>query len=415
MKKLIAGSIYLTVIRAAGILLQAITMIILARKLPIEDVGYFASLYAFLGTLRFLGPLGTDQIILRQIAGRHRCQVSYNAHVLMDTAVTLSLYVGILTSLALFIFLIASRYNTSITNLQIISIALSAPSFSMMGVFIAQIRGLGYIIAAQFPESFLFHFIFLFLVITSSIIFEINNNLIYLYMCISSWTIIIIYILIRKKIGLSNFLYIPIKQIIKLGTSGLSILISLVFTVLSAKLPIFLALNFFGPSSAAILDIALRFGNLAMLTTSSIGASFSPQFAQLFNLNNFKELKKTLLYACAISIVPATIWLFIVFFGAEFTIELIFPVKYKEAILLTILVAFASSINAGFGLATTLLIMSNKENIVSLLSFLQLAAIIFLPLFFSSHIGLLSVIIGMIIGSFIRDAVSFIYTLNKFN
>lgn len=75
----ISSSILLSIIRVIGISIQAGTILYLTHRLNIIDMGYFSLVYSFLGIIRFLGPLGTDQLVMRQISKEKKRWLFYSS------------------------------------------------------------------------------------------------------------------------------------------------------------------------------------------------------------------------------------------------------------------------------------------------------------------------------------------------
>lgn len=155
MKNLVACSILLTGIRGLGILFQALVILYLARSLSIEDMGLFAMIYAWLGLMRLLGPLGSDQIALRRISGDWGKTPA--AQSISNASFVLTCLVGL--GVALIAGVVLVRLSP-FSRTEIMAIVLATPAFALMGLLISQIRGFGQNLTAQAPEALGFHLFF---------------------------------------------------------------------------------------------------------------------------------------------------------------------------------------------------------------------------------------------------------------
>lgn len=403
MRHLAVSSFQLMLIRAVGVGLQALIVLYLARNLPLEDMGIFAIVYALLGMLRFLGPMGSDQVILRRVAGEHKGQVTVASRSLADASSALSLLVGLLVSVILSIVLSLSIDSRPMGITELIAVALSGPAFALMGAFIAQIRAFGRSVAAQVPEAIGVHILFFISLFAVERHGMLDRQIVLICLGISSWGVIAAYLVIRSKVGLRCIKLPTLNELFILGREGMSVFHALLFTVLSVRAPVLLAALLAGPAAAAVMDMAVRFGTIATLTTASIGAAFSPQFARVAHNGDIDSERKALGLACVLAALPALLWLGAVVFGASLAVDLLLPSAYRDAISPMILVAVSCAVNASLGLSGTLLIMSNKAVIVSLLSFLQLSVICIVAVVVAPKAGAIGIAAAMIAGALIRD------------
>lgn len=398
MKKLVVSSVLLTGIRGLGILFQALVILYLARVLPIEDMGLFAMVYAWLGLMRFLAPMGSDQIAMRRISGEEG--VTATAQSISNTSFALTGLVGIAVALIAAIVLV---WHTSFSPVEIVAIGLAIPAFALMGLFISQIRGFGQNLAAQAPEALGFHLLFGSLIALLAFGDAVERTTVLLCLCIAGWGVTTLYLMLRLRIGVDWSRRPRLIDIGRLAGEGFAIFQALLFTVLSARAPIFLAGVLAGPAAAAVLEIASRFGNLASVTTTSVGATFSPQFARLAHQGDTVGLMKSLRLSALLAALPALSWLVILGVGASTAVSTLLPPAYADAYVPMLLVALASSINAAFGLASNLLLMSGSGKVVRWFSLLQFIAICLTASLLTPFYGVIGIAFTMVVGSVIRD------------
>lgn len=407
MKELVVSSALLVGIRSLGILFQALVILYLARVLPIEDMGLFAIVYAWLGLMRFLGPLGSDQIAMRQISGEEG--VTATAQSISNASFALTGLVGISVAL---IAVIALVWLAPFNRIEILAIAFAIPAFSLMGLFIFQIRGFGRNLTAQAPEAFGLHLLFGSLIGLLAFSDAIERENVLICLCLAGWGVTILYFAIRLHIGVDWSRVPRLIDIVRLAKESFPIFQALFFTVLSMRAPIFLAGVLAGSAAAAVLEIATRFGNLASVTTTSVGATFSPKFARLSHQSDTVELMKLLRLSALLAAFPALSWLAILGIGASTAVNALLPPAYADTYAPMLLVALTSSLNASFGLSGTLLLMSGAAGIVRWFSLAQLVVICLGALAFVPHQGVTGIAWAMVMGALVRDGGMMVFVLS---
>lgn len=273
----------------------------------------------------------------------------------------------------------------------------------MTGVFIGQIRGYGYNISAQVPEAIGFHLIFAIQIFLLEVLALLNRQVVLISICIAGWGIILIYAIIRYRIGVDWSCLPNKKEILGIIKGGIEIFQALALTALSARVPIFLATAIIGPTGTAIMDIAIRFGSLSSIFTTSVAATFSPVFASLSNNSDQKLKLKKLKLASTTASIPAILWLSIVALGGQYATSYILPITYENSYIPTVLVCIAITINASFGLSSNYLIMNGKEKVVRHFSLFQLIFLCISGYFLASYFNIAGIAAAMILGSIARD------------
>ncbi len=376
-------------------------------------MGIFATIYAFLGAVRFLGPLGSDQLVLRRVAGEYEGKITPESQALLDTSTALSLSVAVLITLVIFGFFYIQKPTDPLNFLELIAVAAAIPAFSLIGVFISQIRAMGSNLQAQTPEALGLHLVFLLIFAIASWLEMVGRQSVLICLSISCWLIVMVYLVMRRRHGVIGFLFPSAKDIFCMARNAASNFQALFFTTLSTRAPIFIAALLGGAPTAALMDIALRFGKVASMTTTSVATTFSPKFAKNAYSGQVQALSKSLRQACFLAAVPAFTWLaFLVCFGPVL-IDAYLPAEYSQALYPMLLAAVASSINAAFGLSTNALIMVGRAKVVSQLSLAQLVVIVIASITLVPTLSGAGIVVGMILGSLIRDGGGLAYFIKQ--
>lgn len=403
---LLKTSLILLGVRVTGILLQAFVVLHLARTLPTNHMGVFAVAYAFLGLMRMLGPIGTDQVAMRRIAQATSAQdLSPLAQRISNDAFTLvvcanAAFAGICALLLL--TLMALGFLT-VDAVVIAPICTAMPAFAITGLFVGQIRGLGYNITAQVPDAVGLHLVFggLLLALTWQNALTLQSAMICL--SIASWCVVILQVWIRLWIGVDWSMRPSRGSLVSIAREGWDTLQALALTALSVRAPMFLAMILLGPAAAAILEIAVRFGNVCSILTGSVAATLSPRFAKLWQSGERRDITRFLGYGGLMAGIPAFIYVIVLAIAAPGLISLVLPADYRAAHLPMLLVAFATSVNASLGLSSNALLMAGRPRPVTLFSLLSLVAIVFGSLFLAPSFGVTGIAGAMLLGSLLRD------------
>lgn len=399
-KSLISASVTLMLVRAAGVCLQLVTTIFLARNLTLVEMGYFALMYASLGFVRAIGSGGVDLASMRQIAQ------SLNGDEITDSAQKLSVAgIVIAAVLGAGVSLLAILANAlgHFENDSVLLFAFAAPAYVMMGLLVGQIRGLGYNASAQIPEAIgLQLFMILFV---AFFLFQGNLTLLdtLLALVAAGWLSLVLQLGIRIAIGFDLTVWPNRRDYKLLIVDGWSIFQAQIFTVLAMRAPIFLTSAILGASATAIMEIALRFGNLPSLLTSSVGATFSPTYARLSFAEDFAELKQKRLLAGALAGVPSIVYLILCAGAGGAVLSGLFPESYQAAYVPILLVVFGSVLNAIFGPASNVFLMSGQAGIVRIYSIFRLLAVVIISIFAGPYWGSIGIAAGICVGFAIRD------------
>lgn len=392
---LVASAVWVTIIRAAGVGLQAVVFIALAHLLAVADMGVFVMVYAALGLVRALGSLGADQVVLRDVAAGTPSAMP------PQECVGAALLMTGISSLCLMALLsvVFSLDVLPLTVEEVVAMVLGVPAFALTGVLAAYVRARGHNLAAQAPESIGQHL--LFAILLSVWPFVLDRETALTILSLSGWAVLIIYCIICG--------YLPDSSIRKPSRSTLrgvlqeggKVFLAMSATALSVRAPVWLAGLLVGTNAAAIFEMANRFGSLAGITTSSVGATFSPHFARW--QTNERELDRSLRMSSLLAAAPAVLWLLTVSISAPYAVGQVLPSDYAPAAYPMAVIALAFTLNAGFGMSTNLFFMTGRTMTVVWLSFGQLAVVCLGACWLGQFWGVAGIAWAMVIGAFVRD------------
>ncbi|MEY8119484.1 lipopolysaccharide biosynthesis protein [Falsihalocynthiibacter sp. BN13B15] len=397
---LVISSITLMGIRALGVGVQLATTIFLARNLTLLEMGQFALMYAALGLVRAIGSFGVDQASMRQIAGTmDGRRVSTVAQKLSLAGIVIAMASGILISIC-----VLCAQKLGLLGAQNATLfAMAAPAYVLIGLLVGQVRGLGHNLAAQVPESIgLQLFIFLGLM-PAYLNGTLNGNDTLHALLWAGWLTLAIQILIRFFIGGGPIGSVDRASFKVLLSDGWSIFQAQIFTVLAMRAPIFLGTALLGAGGTAIIEVALRFGTLPSLLTSSVGATFSPAYARLSKDNNILGLNKARKQAGLLAGIPSFVYVLFCTLGGGVLIGWAFPASYSAAVLPISLIAFGSFVNAAFGPASNVFLMSGQAKIVRKYSILRLICVVAVSFLAGPIWGSVGIAIAILLGFALRD------------
>ncbi|WP_425063406.1 lipopolysaccharide biosynthesis protein [Pyruvatibacter mobilis] len=405
MGKLVSSAGLLVLIRVLGIGIQAPVVIWLARTLPIVEMGVFSVAYAYLGLVRYLGPLGLDQIALRRIAQdlpQGGAPIPDSVHrVSMHTLVFVT---GLNVVVALLAFgILALWAPEGLTAVDHLSVSLAMPAFALIGLLAGQTRGLGYNLLAQVPDAIGIHLVFAALLAAFALTSGVGLTTVLLCLCAAAWIVLLFQALLRVRIGFRLFAFPDLYALTGLVREGITVFQAALFTGLSERAPIFVTSAVLGPAATALMEIAIRFGNVATIITGSVAATLSPRFARHAHEGNQQALLQTLLLGAVMATVPALGYFCVLALGASLAIELLLPEAYADAYVPMLWIAGATVINAAFGIANNVLIMAGDGAKVMYFSLGRLLVVAGGGILMAQAFGVIGVCAAIILGTIVRD------------
>ena len=407
MKDLIHSSLLVTGTRVAGIVLQSLLVLLLARALPVSHMDVFALGYAGLGFARILGLVGTDQVTMRLTAAtennRHdrRLQGHLNTSLFLVTALNVLIAVAVTVVAFWTKPWLSGELGPFSTSLLLVACAI--PAFAIIGLLTAQLRGFDYNVLARIPDSVVLQLLFGMGLVFFLMRRELDLVSAFLSLALAAWIVAAVYVLIRFRIAIDLTATPTWKAARMLLTEGREVLYALTVTALAARAPLLFSAPLLGPAATAVLDIATRFGTLPTITTSSVTATFSPRFAALVYTDNRQDLSRALSLSSVLAAAPALICLAAIGLGAPFLIRAILPVAYAQAYPPKLVICAAAVINAAIGVASTLLFMAGESHVVRNFSLAQLIAICVLSPALGLPFGPLGFALAILAGTIVRD------------
>ena len=378
MKHLGRSAAFLVVVRAAGIGLQAAVVVYLARVLPVGDMGVYATVYAFAALTRALGPLGTDQTLMRRIGERGMEQgavVPRRVQELCNSALALVASVGTAAGFVAALVLGALRREFGLSLGEVLAIALVIPVNSLTGALVGQIRGFGYNVRAQLPEAIGFHLMFTALLFGFSLRGGVDRARAIYGMTTAAWSVLCMALVVRRKIGWAWTGTPNVASLWRTARESLPACWAMTHTVLAGRAPAFLTAWLLGSAATANLEIAMRFGIVATIVTSSVGVTFSPRFARLAHSGAHGELLYTLRSSSLLAGVPALAYWMVLAVAAPRLLAPMLPSDYAGAQLPMLVIAASACVNAVLGPASNLLFMAGHVAAVSAFSLARLLTV----------------------------------------
>lgn len=359
MRELMRSSLLVLGARVLGVALQAAILVLLARALPLADMGVVSFVLAGMALMRALGPLGLDQAVLRRMAAAHGAGDDGAVRALSGRSIVL--VAAISGALAVSGGVGLSVARVGLAPVEIAAIALAMPAYALAGLLVAQVRALGYNLAAQLPES-----LGLQLAIGAGLWVAMGEGLdradVLVVIAAAALLVTIVYALLVLRL-------VPRGDTATARLEGLfgeafSILQALAVTALSVRLPVLLAPLFLGFEGAAIVDIAMRFGTLASLATSSVAATLSPSLSQAAARSDWADVRRQVRHGGVLAGGAAALFLVAILLLAPVLVGRVLPADYAAALVPMALFAVASLLNAAFGLASTAYLMAQRAALV---------------------------------------------------
>lgn len=405
MRDLFKSSLIVVMVRVLGIVLQSIIVILLARVLPVPEMGVFALWYAILGLARMLGPLGTDQTTMRRIAqALENASLDDALHRLLNASVLMVVGVNVILALLLGgVGLISGGFFGDVPGAAwaVLWSALAIPAFAVIGLFTLQLRGFGQQVWAQVPDSIILQVVFGGILLGLGATGQTSLASTMFALFVSAWLVAVMYTFSRVRLGIRR-LWPGLADCRALIGEARDMLAALSVTALAVRAPLFIAAWTLGPAAAAVLDIATRFGTLPTITTTSVMATFSPRFAALSDPSRRKELSRVLSAASLLASMPAVATFLVLVVAGPYAIDTVLPDVYRQAYVPMLIICGSQIINSWFGSATNLLMMIGKEAIVRNVSALQLVAVA-AGTIIASQAGLVGVAVAVLVAQTLRD------------
>lgn len=397
-------SMCVVLIRCAGVGFQALIIVLLANSISVVEMGLFSALYIFWGLTRALGPLGLDQLSMRDIA-RFATSDPARAQAISGFAFFCVAGIGLLVALvsASFLQLLAAAGVSLYTTPTVIAAAAAAPAYALNGLLSAQLRGFGRAIHSQVSEAITLHA--LSLAIMGLLAY---NGLLSLESAIitqaaAAWVVFSIYAALRLRCGIDPAARLAPETRRRSLREAFQIWQALGLGNLSERLPVYICLALLGPAATAIIDIANRFGSLPSIVTDGVATTFAPVFAQLHAGADPQEYRDTLTLSSWLAFLPAAAVLAGLLLVGPWLLDVFFPPVYQKAFWPMVLICTATTINAAFGLASNTFMVTGRQTLVRRFSAYSLGFIVFGCFAFGWLWGALGIAAAILAGALIRD------------
>ncbi|RXH09184.1 hypothetical protein EAS56_26355 [Bradyrhizobium guangzhouense] len=388
--------------RVVGISGQAIIFIYLANRLTQIDFGIFSAVYVYWGLVRMLGPLGFDQVVLRETAAAIAVGDSEYTDALKVMAVKWWLVSSFVATILTLVALACLRmWGHTLSLALILATSAAVPAHSLIAIFAASLRGSQRVLLSQFLESIGLVGLTLCAGLALDLVGKLDLAGIVLAQAIVGWLVALLYAYFIGQIRWSaNSIRLDVS---KLRKDAFQIWQALAVTGLAVRVPTYVGVLMLGPAKTAVLEIAIRFGTLPTIFTTSVSATAAPALASAAAKGDRLSIEKTLIESTVASSVPSA--LVLIAFGTlgPFFLARSLPPAYEEAFVPLLLVTSATLINAIFGIASTFLLMSNRQSEVRRFSTIQLVTVGAGAIVLGYLGGVSGIAIAILIGSFVRD------------
>jgi O-antigen/teichoic acid export membrane protein len=394
------ASIIVLFFRVAGVVCQAATITLLANYLDIAEMGIFSAVYVFWGLVRMLGPLGLDQLALREVVYARANNRHGLARAVYEHTCRLVTGAGIGIAVITLAILISLRPWSShaLSLLDATLIASAVPPFCLMGIQAAAMRGYGLNITSQATESFGLQLLTALCLLAQLSVAKltITSALFWVTACVWLTVVVLFGILRRCVAGDLEALTADVKR--SIWKEGLEFWQALLLIGLSSRAPTYISLVLLGPAQTAIMEIATRFGTLPSIFTTGVTTTFSPTLAQLYAQNDRKSLSKNLAVSSWLSFIPSACTLVGTTVLGSWLLEAFFPPAYQQAYVPLIVIVLATTVNGAFGMSSILLLMSGHHLVVQKYSAIRFLLVVLLGIAFGHQFGVVGLACAVLVG-----------------
>jgi len=405
-RSLMLSSLGVLLLRIVGMALQFATTIVLAWSLSLAQMGIFASIYAVLGLTRAIGPLGTDQAGLRMLAELDDGQRPVSAEI-RQVSISGLVLAGLLgCGLMIIAGIIAVAVGTLPADLSVyglIAAVLALPAYLIMGVLAGHLRGLGRNILAQAPESLVLPSLTLAILGITHLHAGITLDDTAFALSLGAWLTVTLQIGLWVRMGLAREARIAWTDMRLLLNHGWGIFQAISVTALTTHAPIFLTGALLGAAATGLMEIALRFGKLPSLLTTSISTTFNPHYVRMFANSDHAGLRRARIVAGLMGGVPAALYALAAWLLADRVLPLVLSDSYAGAAVPMALVAAGIAVNAGFGPASNVLLMTGRAHVVRNYSLIRLVVFAGTALALAPTLGTAGIGVAVLTGFAVRD------------
>jgi O-antigen/teichoic acid export membrane protein len=134
-----------------------------------------------------------------------------------------------------------------------------------------------------------------------------------------------------------------------------------------------------------------------------VSTTFSPLMAGLHARGDRTGLSRVLAVSSWLAFAPAALTLLGAAVLGRFLLATFFPAAYGEAFIPLLLVVAATTVNGGFGLSSTMFLMTGHQRIVRIYSGLQLIAVTIAGGLLALVWGVVGIALAILVGAIIID------------
>jgi O-antigen/teichoic acid export membrane protein len=364
-------------IRVFGVACQTVTLMLLANKLSVTEMGIFATIYAIWMLARMLAPLGMESLALREIIYSIAKKQPDKASAVCQYAMRSSGLSGAsLAVLVMFVLFIVNRsLMQTLSFVAILAIAAAVPAFSLVPVSAAASRAYGRNILAQAIESFGLHFMTLIglSVLTLSTCLSLTSTIV--WSCLCAWLTVVMYIRgLRRWTGPPGFLSAAEQR--NIHEQGLEVWQAFVFIGFAAAAPTFLCAAILGPAATAILEMANRIGALPILFTTAVTTTYAPLITARLADSNLAGASENIAISTWLAFLPSAITFLFVLCCAPWLLSMLFPPAYQHAYVPLLFLTANATLNAAVGIAGSLLLLTGHQASVRYFSAVRLVIVV---------------------------------------
>lgn len=368
----IHGFALVMLLRLGGVGLQLAMFVWLAHRATPVDVGLYAMVNGFWMVARFVGPLGWDHTLLRDVPACLTQQREDQAAALEKFAfrrvLLTNIFIAMLCGTAVMLWPSDLPIHTP---LLAVSTALGITAYGIIGLGASQLRARHEQLWPQLPEMILLPAITLALWLPAGAAGMLNGTwAIWLQSCAAAFC---------AGVHLWRYLRRYYRRGIRLeaGLAGEAAALTrrmfatALLTGFSSRAPVLLVPLALGLAATALMETAMRFTMPLMLCGWGATMVVSPMLSALHAGQKKQELHQMFALGAWLAFIPAVIGLALLVALGKWLLAWLMGPSYLPAYNAMLLLALAWVVNASTGMASRLFMMTGHERVTLWFSFIQ--------------------------------------------
>ncbi|MBI1275337.1 hypothetical protein GC177_05125 [bacterium] len=360
-------------LRLGGVGLQLAMFVWLAHRATPVDVGLYAMVNGFWMVARFVGPLGWDHTLLRDIPACLTQQREGQAAALERFAfrrvLLTNLLIGLLCGLGVMFW--PAKDLPIHTPLLATATALGIMAYGIIGLGASQLRARHEQLWPQLPEMLLLPGIALALWLPAGAVGTLDGTqAVWLQSCaaifcagLHLWRYLRRYY--RRNIRLEPHLAREAAALTH------RMFATALLTGFSSRAPVLLVPLVLGLAATALMETAMRFTMPLMLCGWGATMVVSPMLSALHAEKKKQELHQIFALGAWLAFIPAVIGLVLLMLFGKWLLAWLMGPSYLPAYNAMLLLALAWVVNASTGMASRLFMMTGHERVTLLFSLIQ--------------------------------------------